>query len=345
MEFHTLSDETLVNRIERGQQSITDVAPAATLRVANALREAHARKVSVTVCLDVSEGPYRAGYGDREALQILSETTPPLVWSDSPGLRLAWLVVDESLIVWSPIAKLFDDPSGNSAFLPCPNAITLDNIRITEPTQEEPGPTLAECMEKALEAPESEIGVDPVESNDIESVIEALEKNPPVSVDVARKVRVFNTKFQYVEVELRGAAPSKRQLKLDSMLLNIDMPESVRALLRTHIHPYKAQSENGIDAPAFIDGQAAYNRRGEPIQYQYWKKRYDEPPRAPAPATPEALPRAVGPQPLKVGPDGRLLIPSGRAETLIGYASSTSVFGGVRTAVIGAPATDRKRCG
>ena len=99
MEFHTLSDETLVNRIERGQQSITYVAPAATLKVANALREAHARNVSVTVCLDVSEGPYRAGYGDREALQMLSQTTPPLVWSDSPGLRLAWLAVDESLIV------------------------------------------------------------------------------------------------------------------------------------------------------------------------------------------------------------------------------------------------------
>ena len=51
------------------------------------------------------------------------------------------------------------------------------------------------------------------------------------------------------------------------------------------------------------------NRNTAGTQYRYWKKRYDEPPRAPAPALPEAHPRAVGPQPLKVGPDGRLLIP------------------------------------
>ena len=51
------------------------------------------------------------------------------------------------------------------------------------------------------------------------------------------------------------------------------------------------------------------NRNTAGTQYRYWKKRYDEPPRAPAPASPEAHPRAVGPQPLKVGPDGRLLIP------------------------------------
>ena len=51
------------------------------------------------------------------------------------------------------------------------------------------------------------------------------------------------------------------------------------------------------------------NRNTAGTQYQYWKKRYDEPPRAPAPASPEEHPRAVGPQPLKVGPDGRLLIP------------------------------------
>ena len=51
------------------------------------------------------------------------------------------------------------------------------------------------------------------------------------------------------------------------------------------------------------------NRNTAGTQYQYWKKRYDETPRAPAPASPEEHPRAVGPQPLKVGPDGRLLIP------------------------------------
>lgn len=54
------------------------------------------------------------------------------------------------------------------------------------------------------------------------------------------------------------------------------------------------------------------NRNTAGTQYQYWKKHYDESPKAPAsapaPASPEEH-RAVGPQSLKVAPDGRVLIP------------------------------------
>ena len=50
------------------------------------------------------------------------------------------------------------------------------------------------------------------------------------------------------------------------------------------------------------------NRNTAGTQYQYWKKHYDEPRRVPAPASPGAF-CDLGPQSLKVAPDGRVLIP------------------------------------
>ena len=50
------------------------------------------------------------------------------------------------------------------------------------------------------------------------------------------------------------------------------------------------------------------NRNTAGTQYQYWKKHQDEPRNAATPAPPERL-RDVGPQPLKVSSDGRVLIP------------------------------------
>ena len=50
------------------------------------------------------------------------------------------------------------------------------------------------------------------------------------------------------------------------------------------------------------------NRNTASTQYQYWKKHYDEPRRVPTPTSSDKL-REVGPQSLKVAPDGRILIP------------------------------------
>jgi hypothetical protein len=84
--------------------------------------------------------------------------------------------------------------------------------------------------------------------------------------DLARKTRVFSTKFQFVEVELRGAAWTTREIKLSSLLLNPDLPDELIDLFETRVRPFSSQDSIAIEVPIMVQGQVAYNREGVEIK-------------------------------------------------------------------------------
>lgn len=82
---------------------------------------------------------------------------------------------------------------------------------------------------------QAEIGRLPFTPEQVDKTVEVLKQNPPAPFDLARETRVFSTKFQYVEFELRGAAWTSREIKLSSLLLNPDVPDELQDLFETRI--------------------------------------------------------------------------------------------------------------
>jgi hypothetical protein len=129
--------------------------------------------------------------------------------------------------------------------------------------------SLADIIRNAVGADDSdvllgqaEIGRVPFTPGQIAVTIEALKQNPPAPFDLARKTRAFSTKFQFVEFELRGAAWTKREIKLSSLLLNPDIPDELQDLFETRVKRFSSQGDVAIEVPALVHGQVAYNREG-----------------------------------------------------------------------------------
>ena len=106
---------------------------------------------------------------------------------------------------------------------------------------------------------------DPVPSETLEGTIRKLQEDPPEPFDLTRKVRVFSSKFQFVETELQGAEWTKRKIRISSLLINSDLSEDLQDTLDTQVLPYQNKSDVTIDAPHIVRGQIAYNRNGDKI--------------------------------------------------------------------------------
>ena len=66
-----------------------------------------------------------------------------------------------------------------------------------------------------------------------ERVAQALKAAPPVRFDLARRVRVFNSYLQYVELKLTGAAIQRHRLAIPPNILELGGDEDLEGRLRT----------------------------------------------------------------------------------------------------------------
>jgi hypothetical protein len=256
------------------------VAPAVSKTVAAALGECFRRagSVSITVVLDPDEDGYRLGFGDREGLQQLQKLAGDnhIGLRSQPGLRIGLLLADDDVLVWSPTPKAVESqrtghqPNGldlGSAVPTTRGTVSVNNDPPDRPEDSSASVrdgSLADVIRDAVAADDSdvlldqaEIGREPFTPEQVAVTIEALKQNPPAPFDLARKTRVFSTKFQFVEFELRGAAWTKREIKLSSLLLNPDVPDELQDIFETKVKPFLSQGDLPIEVPALVRGQIA----------------------------------------------------------------------------------------
>ena len=69
-----------------------------------------------------------------------------------------------------------------------------------------------------------------------------------------------------MEFEQRGAAWTKREIKLSSLLLNLDVPDGLVDLFETRFKPFASQGDLAIEVSTIVQGQIAYNREGSVIK-------------------------------------------------------------------------------
>lgn len=285
--FVAVDDDFLANRIAAATRRVVFVAPAVSKKIADALGQSFrsTERLSITVVVDPDEEPYRLGYGDREGLEQIQKlaTENHVALRSQPGLRIGLLLCDDDVLVWSPTPRAVEgqrtseEPNGVDlgAGVTASDASTPrqdmegDHLEEGVPT---PASSLADMIGSAVGADDSdvlldqaEIGREPLTPEKVEETVKVLKENPPAPFDLAQKTRVFSTKFQFVEFELRGAEWTKREIKLSSLLLNPDVPDELQDLFETRVKPFSHQGDVAVEVPALVLGQIAYNRDGKEI--------------------------------------------------------------------------------
>lgn len=64
---------------------------------------------------------------------------------------------------------------------------------------------------------------------------------------------------------LRGAELIRREMRIDSLIINADAPDALRPLLQTTIQPFTSLADKSIEVPVLVNCEQAYRKNGEPM--------------------------------------------------------------------------------
>jgi|APLak6261671648_1056085.scaffolds.fasta_scaffold00336_7 hypothetical protein len=257
--FIAVNDEVLIKRINQAKERIVYIAPGISKLLAKELCGVidHVEKINITVILDASDEVCRIGYGDFEGLSLLHEHSKKRHFAlrKQEGIRSGILIVDELVLVWSPTPLSIEDhPHKNNMA----NGVFLGK----NPSDQIAMAIAAEGTETSFDM--SEVAVEVITDQDVADTRERIEKNPPVPVDLARATKVFNSKLQFIEIEMKNVVLSKRQIKIPTYLLNADVDPELGELLNTKIKGLADLRTVEIKVPEFSDdGSPTFDQDGK----------------------------------------------------------------------------------
>jgi hypothetical protein len=216
----TNADEAkLLSLIHRASRRLLLLAPGLTAPVAAAIGQAWQRlgAAAVTVILDVDAEVCRLGYGTIEGLDRVQRTAAQFqtLICHQKGVRIGLLISDDTTLIFSPTPLLVEAGSERADQ---PNAIELAAL-----------PKEIACDVGLGAETERKVGLDPLPALDV--IAADLQSNPPVKFDLARKVRVFNSRFQFVELEMSGCYLSQKKVPIPSDLMGLAQDEKARERL------------------------------------------------------------------------------------------------------------------
>ena len=229
----SLTDADLTGLVSCVRHRLVVIAPGLSVPVAKAVVETWRRlgPQGVQVVLDPDPEVCRMGYGDVAALKLLQETAEQLRTKihQQPGLRIGVVVTDETTAIFSPTPLLIE-AGGRPGEKP--NAIRL-NTPILDPGRDASSSDLKSINLEPR----------PLTKTEVEKTSEKLKANPPIKFDVARKVRVFNARIEFVEFELRGLAISRKTVQIPADLLGLAKEPRAQRLLHSSFQLIEGNSE------------------------------------------------------------------------------------------------------
>jgi hypothetical protein len=219
--FTVASDENLVGLIQRASQRLVVVAPAVSDAVAEALigRLRDLGRVAVTVILDADPEVYRLGYGTETALDRLRSASSDNLFDlrVQPGVRIGSVISDEIILFFAPVPQLIE---AGSTTRDKPNGIMLTGTAAGK---------VADATGLAANGVQ-EVGIQALTPKMVDTLKHDLKTNPPQKFDVARTLRIFSSKIQYVEFEVSNYRLSGRRVQLPDELVDIKSDELRRQI-------------------------------------------------------------------------------------------------------------------
>jgi hypothetical protein len=145
------------------------------------------------------------------------------------GLRVGMIVTDETTTVYSPTPRLIE--AGGQP------GERLNGLRFDAPILD----AAATDADSGLRS--IDLHPEPLGRTDVHNTTQELNANPPVKFDLARKVRVFNARFEFVEFELRGLSLSRKRVPIPSDLMGLAKDPKTQKLLRSSFQLIDENSE------------------------------------------------------------------------------------------------------
>ncbi|MBI5445713.1 MAG: hypothetical protein HY900_31415 [Deltaproteobacteria bacterium] len=218
------NDATLTDFIRAARRRLVVLAPAVTKPVGEAVAERWRSlgPEAVSVILDPDPEVYRLGYGDAEGLQILESAALEVGGrlTRQFGLRIGLVISDDLTLIFSPTPQLIEAGPRNPE---APNAVLMG----TPPAQ------VARELGLGPEGKKAQtIGLEPVSTHSVGALRKDLECNPPQSFDVARKVMVFNSYFEFVDFSLSGTHIDRKIVRIPPELLGLTDSEDAKERMR-----------------------------------------------------------------------------------------------------------------
>jgi hypothetical protein len=211
--FTNVDDAALIREIKAAQRKIVFVAPGVQKPVADALakRLSDSPDLDIAIILDIDPEVCRLGYGHIDGLSVLKAACEKrgTLLLHQPGIRIGLFIADDLTLVYSPTPLLIEAGSKQPDK---PNAIRLETAAV---------PKVEAACTTSDEQQSPEIGLDPAKTPDIQAVKKDLEVNPPQQFDVSQKVRVFNSRIQYVDFNFTGYQLSRKEVTIPPALLGL----------------------------------------------------------------------------------------------------------------------------
>lgn len=229
--FTSASDDQIISLVSQAQRRLVVIAPALSAKAAEAIaaRMKDLPGLSLSIIIDADPEVYRMGYGEVEALEIIRSAAARASFRlrEQPGVRIGVIVSDDATLIYSPVSQNIEAGSTTDDK---PNALLLTGA-VADTLSEKAGVPADE-----EDIPEPEIGRESLSVERVEKAQEDLKQNPPLPVDLTRKLNVFITRVQYVELEARGYQLSRRRAELPKEFVGMasdDLKERVTGRIRT----------------------------------------------------------------------------------------------------------------
>lgn len=264
--FTVVNDDILCAAIAGTAKTLVYVAPGIAKPVVEALaaRLDTQSDLLVTLILDLDPEVYRLGYGTEEGLLALQSLVSRhhLELRQQEGLRIGLLIADGQTLVYSPTPRLIE---AGSTSRNKPNALAIPaNGDITAALMHACAATGAD--EKSTPAPQqAEIGQLPATPEAVDASLQALKEVPPKRFDVARIERVFESKIQFVELELSGYRLSTKKVNIPNDLL-VGEDKALKERLKNSFTLLQGEQVLEVEIPEFDENlEPARDKNGQPV--------------------------------------------------------------------------------
>lgn len=208
--FLAINQNFIAEQIWHAEKSVFLAIPGITKNISDALIESSKRLGgwdNINVVIDPSPKVYYLGYAELEAFKELEMSGCNI--KCEKNLRIGLLMVDGQVFVFSPISlNLESDEEGADSV----NALALEK-KVSK--------SIVEAIAPSNNSSEPEIGKREISEIEVKIVENTITNNPPQKPDLARKISVLTSQFQFVELSFKGSQLKNTKISLNARELGI----------------------------------------------------------------------------------------------------------------------------
>ncbi len=164
--------------------------------------------------VDTSENTVRYGFGEQAALELINKSLDRLNVQSANYIRLAIIIVDDAVMVYSPAALSWEEVSEHIDF---PNGFIGGSgmaKSLLRQIEGEPIEINIEGMNIAIQTcPVIQKASEEIEQ-EIETTLSVLEENPPVDPAELRKTTFYRNKYKLLKMALHGVRIKNKSISL-----------------------------------------------------------------------------------------------------------------------------------